>query len=456
MSPKHESARTRMLVSLTGDLGRTLVRARERAWSAGEIFGAAEVLRPVFLDGKGALGLAFEEPGFILAALLAAWSVGRRPLLVDPGLQREAEVLRRIHPDLAIYADSEAAGEGRVSLGQVLAARTARATPPEWLFLPGDDQPFASLLTSASTGDNKVIDKRGFQFYRQAEALASVLALPSGGRVLSFVPVFHLLGFFYGLILPLAQGAETVVATDLAGAPMLELIAKYRPSLVVGTATHYRFLVRAAATRDVSRSVTIFLSSGAPLDPAVAEAFALRFGTAVRDFYGSTELGGVACRAWPDHYRAMRGVSWRIQGANGALEVMSPWGGGEDGAWLATGDAAEKAGDDGFHLLGRLDHVVKVGGKRFSTVEVEQALRTMPGVAEAAVVTYQRFGETAVAAAIAPEPKVVLAETAIRAFLAESLAAYKLPRSILMVESLPKGSHGKVDYQALRALVASV
>jgi acyl-coenzyme A synthetase/AMP-(fatty) acid ligase len=76
-------------------------------------------------------------------------------------------------------------------------------------------------------------------------------------------------------------------------------------------------------------------------------------------------------------------------------------------------------------------------------------------VAEAAVFPYERFGEPAIAAAIAPEPNAVLDETTVRAFLAESLAAYKLPRSILMLPALPKGSHDKIDYRALRALFAS-
>ena len=328
---------------------------------------------------------------------------------------------------------------------------------PAWLALPADDEPFAALLTSASTGENKVIDKQGCQIYRQAEALTSVLSLPASSRVLSFIPPYHLLGFFYGLILPLVLGGEIVVASELTGAAMVELLAKYRPDLVVGSATHYRFLVKAASTTKtpVLPSATLFLSSGAPLDPAVAEAFASRFGTPLRDFYGSTELGGVAFRVWPEPYRAMPGVRWRIDAETAGLAVMSPWAGGAEGVWLSTDDAAEPVGEDGFRLLGRLDYVVKVGGKRFSSVEVEQALRSMPGVAEAAVFPYLRFGEPAIAAILSPESGAVLDEVTARAFLAERLAVYKLPRTILVRAALPRGSHDKIDYQALRALVVN-
>jgi acyl-coenzyme A synthetase/AMP-(fatty) acid ligase len=409
------------------------------------------------MQGEGPLGIAFGQPGWILAALLAAWGARRRLLLFDPGLRREAEVLRRMYSGICIYADAGPSSDGRVVVGETLAASVAAAALPAWLTLPAPDEPFAALLTSASTGENKLIDKLGFQIYRQADALTSVLALPARSRVLSFVPPYHLLGFVYGLVLPLVLGGETVVATELAGAAMLELLAKYRPDLVVGTAAHYRFLVKAAATAKTPLlpSATLFLSSGAPLDPAVAEAFASHYGTPVRDFYGSTELGGVAFRTWPESYRAMPGVRWRIDAETACLEVMSPWAGGAEGAWLSTDDAAEPVGEDGFRLLGRLDHVVKVGGKRFSSVEVEQALRAMPGVAEAAVFPYLRFGEPAIAAAISPESGAVLNQATARAFLAERLASYKLPRTILVLAALPRGSHEKIDYQALRALFAN-
>jgi len=172
----------------------------------------------------------------------------------------------------------------------------------------------------------------------------------------------------------------------------------------------------------------------------------------VHDFYGSTELGGVAYRTWPHAYRPMPGVAWRIDAPRDELFVTSPWGSSGQDAWVATGDAAEPEDDGGFRLLGRLDHVVKVGGKRFSTVEVEQALRAMPAVLDAAVFTYVRFGETAIAAAVVGEPGAA-GEAGVRAFLSERLAPYKLPRTILFLPALPRGSHDKVDAQALRALV---
>ena len=171
----------------------------------------------------------------------------------------------------------------------------------------------------------------------------------------------------------------------------------------------------------------------------------------MREWYGSTELGGVAYRAWPEPYQPMPGVEWRIDPETARLEVKSTWSGAGD-AWIATDDAAEPEGEGRFRLLGRLSHMVKVGGKRFSSVEVEQALRAMPGVTEAAVVPYDRFAEQAIAAFIAVEAGAEITEEAVRSFLLERLATFKLPRTIRFLAKLPRVRAEKVDYMALKAL----
>jgi hypothetical protein len=77
MAQKEESARARILASLTRDADRTLARDRSRAWTAGEILGAAAVLRPMFLEGEGPLGIAFTQPGWKVKVLSASPSHSR-------------------------------------------------------------------------------------------------------------------------------------------------------------------------------------------------------------------------------------------------------------------------------------------------------------------------------------------------------------------------------------------
>jgi acyl-coenzyme A synthetase/AMP-(fatty) acid ligase len=324
---------------------------------------------------------------------------------------------------------------------------------PAWFDLPSADELFVCLFTSGSEGELKVVEKRARQIYRQAAALTSHLQFPRGAHVLAFVPPFHLLGFFYGLCVPWLLHGTTLFAHGLDALAMGKLVGSEHPALVVGTAIHYRYLAQVDAPAGGAAQV-FFLSSGAPLDPAIAEAFARRYGTSVRDFYGTTEVAGVAYRAWPEPYQPMPGVQFRIDPSSSALQVSSPWANAEhEGAWIATGDAAEPAGDGRFVLLGRLGHLVKVGGKRFSSLEVEQAIRAMPGVRDAAVVPYERFGESAIAAFVSPEPGTGPGVAEVRAWLAARLAPFKLPRTIRLLADLPRARLSKLDYKALRALV---
>jgi acyl-coenzyme A synthetase/AMP-(fatty) acid ligase len=453
--PWADPIRRALLDSLTVDVGKTLVGDPCRQWTVGQILGAAAALRPRIGCGEGPIGVACTDSGWVLASLVGAWSVGRRPVLLDPTLRRELASLDRAYPGIPVFADHGKPQPGRILTAELAPERTP-ATPPPWLVIPGDDEPFAGFLTSGSEGENKVVDKQGGQFYRQGAVFGEVLGLPARCRVLSLVPPYHMLGFQYGLFLPLVLGGETIVATGLTGAAMVQLIGRHQPDLVIGTATHYRYLVRdPASARAEALPSTVFLSSGAPLDPVVAEAFAARYGTQVHETYGSTELAGVAWRRWPDPYRTWPGVAFRIDPDTSRLEVHSPWGGGAPDAWIATDDAAEPAGDGCFRLLGRLSHMVKVGAKRFSSVEVEQTLRTMPGVAEVVVVPYDRYGQQAIAAIISLEPEVTPDADRVRGFLASRLAAFKLPRTIRFLAELPRGSLGKVDYAALRALATS-
>ena len=96
--------------------------------------------------------------------------------------------------------------------------------------------------------------------------------------------------------------------------------------------------------------------------------------------------------------------------------------------------------------------MVKVAGKRFSTDEVVRAAQSMEGVDQAAAVTYERFGEIAVALFVVPAGGAALDEAELRAWLGRSLATFKIPRTVRALSDLPRLGSGKVDRPALREL----
>ncbi len=129
--------------------------------------------------------------------------------------------------------------------------------------------------------------------------------------------------------------------------------------------------------------------------------------------------------------------------------------GGEPGARLyRTGDRARFLPDGNLDLLGRLDRQVKVRGVRIEPAEIEAALLQHPGVEEAAVVAHQdASGAASLAAYVVPksghgpEP----AAESLRRWLGARLPASHVPPALVLLESLPRTRHGKLDRRALHA-----
>jgi len=218
-------------------------------------------------------------------------------------------------------------------------------------------------------------------------------------------------------------------------------------------------------------------SISSPLSPLQARRFRDRFGIAVLNGYGQTELGGEVIgwsaadsQAFGDDKlgavgRPHRGVEVRIDD-EGELWVrtsalrdgpaprvdlrdrMTP-----DG-WLRTGDIA-RIDDDGFVWIeGRASDMVNRGGLKVHPGEVEEVLRLCPGVADAAVagILDDRLGEVPVAFCVPVDTDAGLPSSdELDSFCREHLAPYKVPVSFASVDELPRNEAGKVVTRELLA-----
>jgi malonyl-CoA/methylmalonyl-CoA synthetase len=119
-----------------------------------------------------------------------------------------------------------------------------------------------------------------------------------------------------------------------------------------------------------------------------------------------------------------------------------------EGGWFRTGDVAEKSADGYVRLLGRTSvDILKSGGYKLSALEIEEALRENPAVAEVAVVGLpdETWGERVVAVVVASPGRAHECEgEALRAWAKERMAPYKVPREVRVVDSLPRNALGKV------------
>lgn len=122
------------------------------------------------------------------------------------------------------------------------------------------------------------------------------------------------------------------------------------------------------------------------------------------------------------------------------------------GEWFLGGDIGVEDADGYITHVGRANDIIKALGYRIAPQEIEAALSHCPGVAEVACCEVRvRADVSVVGAFIVRKPGSSLDAAAVETYAAEHLAAYKRPRSIVFVDSLPRTSNGKVKRSALAA-----
>jgi amino acid adenylation domain-containing protein len=115
-----------------------------------------------------------------------------------------------------------------------------------------------------------------------------------------------------------------------------------------------------------------------------------------------------------------------------------------------TGDRVSRAPDDNYHFLGRLDRQVKRRGFRIELGAIENALTGSEDILEAAALAVEKpKGGTAIVAFIRARSTGAVTVIAVKAHCATTLPLYMLPDHILLLDAIPKGSRGKIDYAAL-------
>ena len=208
------------------------------------------------------------------------------------------------------------------------------------------------------------------------------------------------------------------------------------------------------------------MSGSAALPVRTLERWREITGHTLLERYGMTELGMVLSNPLHGDRRPgsvgtpLPGVEVRL--VDGELEVRGPgvfleyWRRPQEtrdafhGGWFRTGDVAVVE-DGSYRLLGRSNvDIIKTGGFKVSALEVEEAIREHPAVADCAVTAAadEEWGER-VAASVELRPGATLTLDELQAFTRPRLAPYKIPRELRCVEALPRNAMGKVVKTAL-------
>lgn len=304
-------------------------------------------------------------------------------------------------------------------------------------------------------------------------------------RLLAVAPLVHVYGMTSAMCLTFYYGGNLILVPRFEVEEVVDIIEKLRPTCFPAVPTMYIALLKYYETRKFDLSCLTKCNSGsAPLPVEVIHRFNEMSGTKVAEGFGLTEASPVT------HRNPVRGLqkvgSIGIPIPSTEAKIVDAATGKQElpigevgeliikgpqimkgylnlpeetkeairGGWLYTGDLAKMDEDGFFYIVGRKKDLIIVSGYNVYPIEVENVLYTHPAILEAAVIgvpdEYQ--GESIKAIVVLKENRFVTEEELIQ-YCREQLAAYKVPRSVNFVESLPKTTVGKILKRKLKETV---
>jgi long-chain acyl-CoA synthetase len=339
--------------------------------------------------------------------------------------------------------------------------------------------------TSGTTGVPKgaVLTHRNL-LANAAQGRAWVPGLEAGREtVYAVLPMFHAYGLTLCLTFALSIGAKLVLFPKFDVDLVLDAARKSPPTFLPAVPPIYQRLAAGAATRGVNLSSIRFAISGAMnLPEETVRTWEAATGGYLIEGYGLTETSPIAAGnpIGPTRKPGTVGVPFpgtdvrivdsedpsrdRPAGEPGELLIRGPqvfqgyWRRPEetqavllDGGWFRTGDIVRMDEDCFITIVDRIKELIISGGFNVAPSEVEDALRTHPSVTDAAVVGLPRGnGGEDVAAVVVLADGADLDVEALKTHCRDALAAYKVPRTIVETEELPRSLIGKVLRREVR------
>jgi fatty-acyl-CoA synthase len=404
-----------------------------------------------------------------------------------------AEVLSREQPTAVIYDEEfaelvHAGAEGRKrfvawhepgmgSSDPLLEDLIARGDPSE---RPAPaEKGRVVILTSGTTGAPKGAARKEPDSLEPMAAMLSMIPLRAQGATMIAAPMFHSWGFaHFSLALPLCS--TLVLRRKFDPEDTLRAVAHHRASaLALVPVMLQRILELGPETiaRYDLHALKVIALSGSALPGELATRAMDAFGDVLYNLYGSTEVAW-ATIATPEDLRAAPGTAGRpplgtvvkLLDADGrevgsreggrifvANEMMFEGytgGGGKEiiGGLMSTGDVGHFDADGRLFVDGRDDEMIVSGGENVFPREVEDLLADHEAIEDAAVVGVpdEQFGER-LKAFVVRRNGAQLDEEAVKHYVRDNLARFKVPRDVVFVAELPRNATGKVLKRVLRA-----
>jgi acyl-CoA synthetase (AMP-forming)/AMP-acid ligase II len=346
---------------------------------------------------------------------------------------------------------------------------------------------FVQLYTSGTTGFPKGAQLTHRGMLSHSSNVAHDFDLDGDSRVQVAMPLFHVGGTSYAL-LAVSRGAHVVMLRTPDPAAVVESLESQRITHTFLVPALLAAMTQVPGVGERDFSALRALSYGAsPMPLPVMRACLKLFPGVMHQVYGMTEACGVVSSLGPaDHgdpavaHRLVsagtpiHGVEIEIRdpatgdpvptGEPGEIWVRTEqllggyWGRPEATAaaitpdgWLRTGDGGHMDGDGYVYVTDRIKDMIISGGENIYPAEIERVLAEHPAVADVAVIGVpdERWGEVP-KAVVVPDPGTTVDPDALIAWCREHLAAFKCPKSVDLLDELPRNPTGKVLKKELR------
>lgn len=393
---------------------------------------------------------------------------------------------------IVVWGGEAPAQSGVLEYEVLLAGQPDRYPWPEDL---DEWEPAGMCFTSATTGNPKgvVYAHRALYLHGNMLGMADTMGLSMRDSVMPVVPMFHVNAWGVPFAAVFLGCRQVLPGPRPTPADLVRLIAEERVTISAAVPTVWLGVLNELERepRDIS-SLSRICVGGAALPRALAETFQAKFGRPMLHVYGMTEAAPLVTvgtlkphleRLSPSEqqdYRDKQGllvpglemrlvdeegmdVPWDGQ-TIGEVWFRGPWIASEyyrdersketfiDG-WYHSGDLAVVDAEGYLKLVDRTKDVIKSGGEWISSVDLENAIMGIPGVAEAVVVAcpHPKWDERPLACVVAkPEAAGSLTREAILDGLRNRFPSWWIPDDVVFLDEIPKTGTGKFDKKVLR------
>ncbi|MDE3130411.1 MAG: long-chain fatty acid--CoA ligase [Acidobacteriota bacterium] len=355
-----------------------------------------------------------------------------------------------------------------------------RIDPREQLVERASTDTAVLLYTSGTTGTPKGAELTHDNLLRNCSASRELFDLGPGAVVLGALPLFHSFGQTCAMNTCVVAAGTLTLLPRFDPLRALEIIERDRVAVFEGVPSMYGAMLHAPGhERYDTSTLRCCASGGAAMPVELMRGFEQAFNCQILEGYGLSETSPVASFNHPDRPAKPGSIGTPIAGVemrvvddrDGALPrgevgeivvrghnvMKSYWGRPEAtaeamrGGWFHTGDLARVDDDGYFFIVDRKKDMIIRNGFNVYPREVEEVLYEHPAVREAAVVGIpdDELGEE-IGAAVSLKDGAATTPDELREFVREQVAAYKYPRTVWIVDELPKGPTGKILKRELK------